>query len=439
MAKERINREMIRRLESERAATIARGEVLKLRDVYDDALSGFGLRQRPNGGMSFVYRWSAPDGQKKATLGRYPAMTVEEARAAAKAFIGRTDHASDTPGTRVAKHQKRMADAKHCAMPTLAQYVDGDYRVFWLGTTKSEEPERNLLNIKRDFAGLMNMRLDAITRPMMKKWIEARVAAGHRPTGINRVLGSIGGLFSHAVEHEVISANPCARMRCKTDPEEEVEHGRELTVDEEKRLRDVLDAREARIREEASARHDGRRIAGVPGEHHAYVDHVKPAIIVALNTAMRRSELMRARWTAVDWKAKTIMVEPWTSKTKRSRVIPLNAEALATLKAWRRQTRFEFIFTNEIGERLRAVRDWEAIKREAKVEGFRFMDCRHHVSVRLINEGVPAYHVQKLLGHRDGRMTQKYLKARNGKLAEALAVLDRPRAPDVPEVDHIAA
>ncbi|MEM5451536.1 tyrosine-type recombinase/integrase [Paraburkholderia guartelaensis] len=439
MAKERINREMLRRLESERMTALARGDAPALRDVYDDQLTGFGVRMRPNGSASFVYRWSAPEGQKKATLGRYPAMTVEEARAAAKAFITRTDHASDTPATRVAKHERRMADAKHCAMPTVGQYLDADYAVYWRGTTRSETPEQNLKNIRRDFADLMNRRLDEVTRPMVKRWIEQRVAAGHKPTGINRALGSIGGLFSHAVEHEVISANPCAKLRCKVDPEEEVEHGRELTVDEEARLRAALDAREARIREEAAARHDGRRIAEVPGEHHAYVDHVKPAVIVALNTAMRRSELMRARWTAVSWKDRTITVEAWTSKVKRSRVIPLNAEALATLKAWRRQTRFEFIFTNEIGERLRAVRDWEAIKREANVEGFRFMDCRHHVCVRLINEGVPAYHVQKLLGHRDGRMTQKYLKARNGKLAEALAVLDSPRVPDVPEVDDIAA
>ncbi|MEM5340156.1 hypothetical protein [Paraburkholderia azotifigens] len=43
---------------------------------------------------------------------------------------------------------------------------------------------------------------------------------------------------------------------------------------------------------------------------------------------MRRSELLRARWTAIDWKAKTITIEAWTSKVKRSRVIPLNAEPL---------------------------------------------------------------------------------------------------------------
>lgn len=188
MAKERINRELIRRLEGERMATLARGDVPKLRDVYDDTLTGFGLRMRPNGSVSFVYRWSAPEGQQKRRVGRWPAMTVEEARAAAKAFIGRTDHKADTMPTRVAKHERRMSDAKHCAMPTVGGYLDDAYATYWRGTTRSETPEQNLKNIRRDFPDLMDRRLDEVTRRMMKKWIEARIAAGCKPTGI-RALG----------------------------------------------------------------------------------------------------------------------------------------------------------------------------------------------------------------------------------------------------------
>jgi integrase len=440
MAKERINRELIRRLEAERKATHKAGDQPPaLREIYDDQLTGFGVRIRgqKDGAITFLYRWSAPDGQQKKTIGRWPAMNIEEARAAILAFISRTDHKADTMPARVVKHQRRVADAKNVGMPTVGDYLDGDYRTFWLGSTRSETPEQNIKNIRRDFPGLMDKRLDEVTRPMMKKWIEKRLADGCKATGINRVLGSIGGLFSHAVEHEIITANPCAKLRSKVDNEEEESaHGRELEPEEEQRLRAALDAREARIREEAAAGHDSRRVAAVPGEFHAYVDHVKPAILLALNTGMRRSELLRARWTAVNWKAMTITVEAWTSKVKRSRVIPLNAEALAILKAWRRQTKFEFIFTNEIGERLREVRDWNRIKRVAQITDFRFMDTRHHTATRMINEGASPYHVQKLLGHKDGRMTQRYMRARNVKLAEAVALLDVPRQVDN---DHAAA
>ena len=424
MANEHITRDLIRRLDRERKAA---GDAAKVREVYDDELRGFGVRMSVKGSVSFIYRWTADDGQRRVVIGD-GSMKIEQAREAVVAFISRADHKLDPMPTRVAKHQRRVADAKIVSMPTVGDYLDGPYRTFWLGTTKSETPEANLKNIRRDFPDLMNRRLDEVTRPMIKKWIEKRIADGCKPSGINRVLGSIGGLFSHAVEHEIVTANPCARLRCKVDPEDD-EHGRELTVDEEQRLRAALDARDARIRETGT---DGRRLADLSGKHHTFADYVKPSILFALNTGLRRSELMRARWTAVDWKAKTFTVEPWTTKVKRSRVIPLNAGAFAILKAWRDQTfkRFEFIFTNELGEPMRAVRDWTKIKTEAQIDDFRFMDTRHHTATRLINEGASQYHVQKLLGHKDGRMTQRYMKARPEKMAEAVALLDRPRAPE---------
>ncbi|MCX5543028.1 site-specific integrase [Paraburkholderia sp. CNPSo 3076] len=325
-------------------------------------------------------------------------------------------------------------------MPTVGSYLNDAYAAYWRGTTRSETPEQNLKNIRRDFPDLMNSRLDEVTRPMMKKWIEARVAAGCKPTGINRILGSIGGLFSHAVEHEIIGSNPCARLRCKTDPEEEAAHGRELTVEEEERLRAVLAAREARLREEAAAlMRDGRRLSNLPAAHHTFVDHVRPAILVAINTGLRRSELLRLEWKSVNFRARTITVEPATSKVKKRRVIPMNREAYETLIAWRHQVKWVRVFTDELGGPLREVRDWQKVRREAKIEDFRFMDCRHHVATRMVNEGASQFHVQRLLGHKDARMSQRYMKARETKLAEALALLDRPRTAESPDADEIAA
>jgi integrase len=423
MARQRINRELIRQLQEDNTTTP------KLREVYDDQITGFGVRITPKGTVSFIYRWTTPEGKqdRKPISVMSHESDVKQARAKILEELKRTDHIRDTPAVRVAKHERRATDRKTLTMPTVGEYLDGDYRTYWLGATQSETPEQNLKNIRRDFADLMDTRLDEVTRPTIKRWIEKRVAAKCKPTAINRTLGSIGGLFSHAVEHEKIDVNPCAKLRQKTDPEETDRLGRELTADEEQRLRDVLDAREAAIREQAAKGRDGRKLAAVPGEHHAYVDHVKPAILLAINTGVRRSELMRLRWTSIDWQAKTVTIEPWTTKVKRRRVLPLNAEALVVLKAWRRQTKFEFVFTNEVGERLREVRDWKEIKAAAQIENFRFMDTRHHTATRMINEGVPVYHVQKVLGHTDSRMTQRYLKARDDKLQEALAVLDRPR------------
>ncbi len=430
MAKERINRDLITRLMKE-------GATDRQRDIYDDQITGFGVRIMPRGkkatnaaAISFIYRWTGPDGrQSRVTLGKVAdGVDAKRARELVLEQIKRTDLSTDTQAVRVLKHDRRVADRKTLDMPTLGEYLDGDYRTYWLGSSRSETPEANLKNVRRDFADLMDTGLDEITRPMIKLWIESRDAAKYKPAAINRALGALGGLFTHAVEHEKIGANPCARLRKDIAPDAYDHLGRELAVEEEQRLRDALDAREATIREGQRTLYCGRKQSvDVPGEHHAYVDHVKPAILLAINTGMRRSELMRLRWTSVDWKARTVTIEPWTTKVKRRRVLPLNDEALAVLKAWRRQTRFEFVFANEVGERLYEVRDWKKIRAAAKIENFRFMDTRHHTATRLINEGAGEYHVQKILGHTDSRMTQRYLKARDTKLHEAMAILDRPR------------
>jgi hypothetical protein len=54
---------------------------------------------------------------------------------------------------------------------------------------------------------------DILARPMMKKCYEPRVKAECKPAGVNRRLGALGGLFSHAVERDIIDSNPSARLR----------------------------------------------------------------------------------------------------------------------------------------------------------------------------------------------------------------------------------
>ncbi|WP_244144933.1 hypothetical protein [Paraburkholderia tuberum] len=250
MARQRINRERIRQL-----LDINLSEP-KLREIYDDQITGFGVRVTPKGTVSFIYRWTTPEGKqdRKTIMPMTCEADVKKARDQVLEEIRRLDHVSDTPAARVLKHERRTADRKMLAMPTVGDYLDGDYRTYWLGATQSETPEQNLKNIRRDFADLMDARLDEVTRPMIKRWVEKRTAAKkHKPPAIRRTLGALGGLFLYAVEHELIDVSPCAKLRPKVDLEEADKLGRELTTDQEQQLRAALDARETAIRAQAVA------------------------------------------------------------------------------------------------------------------------------------------------------------------------------------------
>ncbi len=68
-----------------------------------------------------------------------------------------------------------------------------------------------------------------------------------------------------------------------------------------------------------------------------------------------------------------------------------------------------------------------ALKRackKAKITNFRFHDLRHTFASMLVQSGVDLYTVQKLLGHKDGRMTQRYAHLTQEKLASAVSRLE---------------
>ena len=56
------------------------------------------------------------------------------------------------------------------------------------------------------------------------------------------------------------------------------------------------------------------------------------------------------------------------------------------------------------------------------VTNVRFHDLRHTFASALVQRGVDLYRVQRLLGHRDGQMTQRYAHLAPENLREAVQV-----------------
>ncbi len=128
-----------------------------------------------------------------------------------------------------------------------------------------------------------------------------------------------------------------------------------------------------------------------------------------LNTGLRVSELVALTWPAVDLQRKILTV--LKSKNKTKRVVPLNQTALAILKNRLRSTKTDRVFYSARHTPYLGNNIWRAFSRAAmlaKVENMRFHDLRHAFATRLVQNGVDLYRVQRLLGHKDATMTQRY-------------------------------
>ena len=111
-------------------------------------------------------------------------------------------------------------------------------------------------------------------------------------------------------------------------------------------------------------------------EYGAFTSHLKPIVLIALNTGMRRGEIFNLRWSDVDFGRKGVTVEGSTAKGTRH--IPLNNEAYPALVEWTRLSSHDLVFPGDDSGRLDNInKSWRSLMRDAKIAGYRFHDCRH--------------------------------------------------------------
>jgi integrase len=165
------------------------------------------------------------------------------------------------------------------------------------------------------------------------------------------------------------------------------------------------------------------------------IPYLKPFATVALNTGMRRNEILSLNRKSIDWQNRTAALTE--TKNGEPRQVYLNASALEALKVLppRIDGRLFPLHANQVSIAfMRAVR-------RAGIEDFRLHDCRHTFASYQAMAGIQARGLQTLLGHRDGRMTARYSHLSDAYLKAAVdsVVLGRSNAGRVEDASNVAA
>ena len=382
-------------------------------DVNDHKIIGLNLTVYPSGEKSWSYRYRIHGKANRYFIGR-DTVSLDAARRKAKKLAG--DVANDIDPNEV-KRQNSRAE-KRAKEGTLRKFLDHHYVPWALVERKSGK--ETVQGIRNGFKFLLDKPMDAITTWELEKWRKNRHAAGTTPQTTNRQIAALRACLSKAVQWKIISENPLKDLKpSKVDRNTTI---RVISEDQEASLREALRTRDKKLRKQRMSANTWRedRQYELKPAFGAYVDHLEPVVLLALNTGMRRGEILSLKWSDVH--NDHLVVRGEVAKSGQTREIPLNAEAKAILTNWRSSS--EFVFPGTRNDPLTSIkRSWASMRKAAKLSDVRFHDFRHSFATRLLQRGVDIKTVSALLGHADIATTAKYLHATDESKAAAVNLL----------------
>jgi integrase/recombinase XerD len=162
-------------------------------------------------------------------------------------------------------------------------------------------------------------------------------------------------------------------------------------------------------------------------------DHVRPAIVLAVETGLRKEELFSLTLPAVDLPRREIVLEMTKSGTPRR--VPLSDTAITTIQGiladQDRPRAATHLFVKADGSRYGDVKKgFAAACRRAKIKGVRWHDLRHTFASWFVQAGGDLYHLSRILGHATVQMTTRYGHLRTHDLHVALGRAAQNRTQD---------
>lgn len=239
-------------------------------------------------------------------------------------------------------------------------------------------------------ASLGKLRLHELTPKLLREYQATRAATAtqygraRKASSVNRELSILSRALSLAVQEELLKENPLRQVERLRGTESRI---RWLSGDEETRLLDALTGPRA---------------------------HLRPLVVIALHTGMRRGELLSLRRHQIDFEKDTLTLThtKTTKRTGKGRVIPLNSIARAELLSLASELgELEYVFRRKTSPMKHIKNGFTAACEAAGIRNFRFHDLRHTFGTRLAEAGEPLHRIAELMGHADIKMTARYVHA----------------------------
>lgn len=242
---------------------------------------------------------------------------------------------------------------------------------------------------------LGDLPLGAIGPREVEGMIAARLKEGVARSTINRARAALSAVFSWAIDRgEFPGPNPVRKVR---------------------KFREGP----GRLRYLTPAEADRLMLAAAP--------HLQGIIAVALHTGGRLREILALTWADVDLEGRSVTFRRETTKSRKTRSVPMSPALHATLLRLRRGRPDQLLFTwNE--RPLRCIRTaFEAACAKAGLEDVVFHCLRATFSSWYVQNGGNIERLQKYLGHSTIALTQRYAHLSQECLEDGARFIGPPR------------
>ncbi len=308
--------------------------------------------------------------------------------------------------TQIFEKRYGLAERPECRFD---KFVDSSF----LPTKKLKKSYKSIYGIckalKAFFGKLFISEIDTETIERYRQTrVEQKTRLGRKrsPLRVNKEMQVLSSIFTLALEKQLILARPRTTMFRVSN-----ERILYLTPDEGKRLFEQLDN----------------------------CEWLKPIVVIALHTGMRRGEICGLLWLDLNFDRGLVHVR--NTKNGKDRIILMNMTVRQLLETqWNKRrerltgkdgkprfsTPSSYVFPSpRSNERLVEIKySFAKAVRDAKIKDLRFHDLRHTAATRMGDAGADAFTLAAIFGWSDIRMAMRYthaMEAAKRRAVEAIA------------------
>jgi integrase len=326
-------------------------------------------------GNNFWIRFSGPDGKIK--------------------FESSRSHRKRDAEALLAKRKNEVQEGKYIKLKNLRKHSFNELADKYDDFVKKQRSySSKKYIIKKLKAQFRNIPLVKFNTSLVEQFQSDKLNTGCRSATVNRYTATLKHMFTKAFEWEMVNEDTRNKVRKVKQLEENNKRLRYLSPEECETLINCCS------------------------------DYLKPIVITALHTGMRKTEILSLKWKQVDINNGYIHLSDTKSGKRRS--IPINETLYKTLKSIERRLDVQYVFFNpKTGKRYNDIK--KAFNRaceKAGISDYTFHDNRHTFASQLLMGGGDLVALKEILGHADIKMTLRYSHLASAHMKKAVNILD---------------